>query len=144
MMTIGSDIRRGAVVVSALFIACCAWAQTIGEVRRELARQRVPHAEIVPAQARLESGNFTSHRARKHHNILGIKHNGRYARYKRWQDCVSDYKRHISSRYQMGENYYAFLRRVGYAEDKKYERKVRKIVRTSKNKKHEGKIQNNW
>ena len=134
MTTTVSDTRCCLLALS-LFLCGGGQAQTIVEVRKELARQKVPHAEIVLAQARLESGNFKSHRARVHHNILGIKHNGRYARYRRWQDCVADYKRHISSRYRKGEDYYAFLRRIGYASDRQYGRKVREIVRTSKERK---------
>ena len=47
-------------------------AQTKNEVLAELKRQRVPHAGIVLAQARLETGNFKSALCRKHHNLFGI------------------------------------------------------------------------
>ena len=116
-------------------VICCATlsatAQTNEQVERELQRQRVPHAEIVLAQARLETGNFTSRRCREDKNIFGIKHGKRYAKYRRWQDSVADYKERISSRYVKGD-YYAFLRKIGYAEDAAYSRKVAEIVRTSK------------
>ena len=112
-------------------IACCQ-AQTIAEVRSEIVRQGLPHPDIVLAQARLESGNFRSERARNGKNILGIKHGRRYATYKRWQECIADYKERISSRYRQGEDYYAFLRRIGYAADVAYCDKVRHIVRTSR------------
>ena len=126
-----------------LLVVVAMHAQTVADVRRELKRQGVPHAEVVLAQARLESGNFQSRRARADHNILGMKRGARYAKYRRWQDCVADYKRRISSRYKRGESYYAFLRRIGYASDKKYIGKVKDIVRTSKNKKNESKRQKN-
>ena len=106
-------------------IACCQ-AQTIAEVRSEIIRQGLPHPEIVLAQARLETGNFKSERARRDHNILGIKHGKRYATYKRWQDCVADYKVRISSRYTGGD-YYAFLRRIGYAKDPAYIAKLKRF-----------------
>ena len=108
-----------------------ATAQTRDEVERELQRQRVPHAEIVLAQARLETGNFTSRRCKEDKNLFGMKRGKRYAKYKRWQDSVADYKERISSRYVKGD-YYAFLRKIGYAEDAAYSRKVAEIVRTSK------------
>lgn len=103
-------------------------SQTIAQVNEEIRRQGLPHPEIVLAQARLETGNFTSRMCREKHNLFGIKHNGRYARYSRWQESIADYKRCISSRYRQGENYYAFLRRIGYAEEKGYIQKVRNIV----------------
>lgn len=117
-----------------IVIVCCALsaeAQTREQVERELQRQRVPHAEIVLAQARLETGNFTSRRCREDKNLFGMKRGRRYAKYRRWQDSVSDYKERISSRYVKGD-YYAFLRKIGYAEDAAYSRKVAEIVRTSK------------
>lgn len=112
-------------------VALSAGAQTKAEVERELRKQRVPHAEIVLAQARLETGNFTSRRCREDKNLFGIKHGKRYAKYRRWQDSVADYKERISSRYKGGD-YLLFLKRIGYAEDVAYRDKVRHIVKTSK------------
>ena len=112
-------------------VALSATAQTQEQVERELRKQNVPHADIVLAQARLETGNFTSRRCRVHHNLFGIKHNGKYARYKTWQDSVKDYKERISSRYKGGD-YLLFLKRIGYAKDPAYQSKVRNIVKTSR------------
>ena len=114
-----------------LVICCCcmtlsASAQTIEQVERELNRQHVPHAKIVLAQARLETGNFTSRRCKVDHNLFGMKRGRRYAKYRRWQDSVSDYKERISSRYN-GGSYYVFLRKIGYASDPDYERKLRRF-----------------
>lgn len=109
-----------------LLVAAVSHGQTISEVRAEIVRQGLPHPEIVLAQARLETGNFKSRRCRVDHNIFGIKHGRQYAKYRRWQDCVADYKRRISSRYK-GGSYYQFLTRIGYAKDKKYIYKLKKI-----------------
>ena len=106
-------------------------AQTAEQVRQELMMQGVPHHEIVLAQARHETGNFKSRLCRVNKNLFGIKHNGRYARYNHWRESIKDYKERISSRYK-GGNYYAFLQRIGYAQDPAYLRKVRYIVTTSK------------
>lgn len=103
-------------------------AQTKAEVLKELHKQGIPHANIVLAQARLETGNFKSRRCRVDHNLFGIKHGRRYARYSHWRESVADYKKRISSRYKGGD-YYSFLKRIGYAEDKKYLSKVKEIVR---------------
>ena len=116
-------IKKGIVCVSFL-LAMSASGQTIESVKAEIKRQHIPHGEIVLAQARLETGNFKSRRCKVQHNLFGIKHNGKYATYRRWQDSVSDYKKCISSRYKGGD-YYAFLRRIGYASDTNYERKLR-------------------
>ena len=122
---------RKAILTILLMAASVSRGQTISEVRAEIVRQGLPHPEIVLAQARLETGNFKSRRCRVDHNIFGIKHSGRYAKYRRWQDCVADYKACISSRYK-GGCYYKFLERIGYASDKRYPDKVRRIVETSK------------
>lgn len=117
---------RATTTIIAVAFALGVAAQTTEQVRAELQRQGVPHANIVLAQARLETGNFTSRRCRVGHNLFGIKHRGKYARYANWQDSVTDYKRCISSRY-MGGDYYAFLRRIGYASDPHYTAKLRRF-----------------
>ena len=101
-------------------------AQTKKEVLAELKRQGVPHASIVLAQARLETGNFKSALCRKHHNLFGIKRGRSYAHYATWQQSVADYKKRISSRYKGGD-YYAFLRKIGYAQDGKYISKLKRF-----------------
>ena len=124
-------MRKFAIIL-ALLLSLSATGQTIEQVRQELHRQGVPHAEIVLAQARLETGNFTSNRCKRDHNLFGIKHDGKYAEYRHWRESVKDYKERISSRYKRGEKYYSFLKRIHYAEDNFYFRKLDKIIRTSK------------
>ena len=120
-----------AAVIVLLMGAITLQGQTIEQVRAELQRQGVPHPEIVLAQARLETGNFSSRRCKVDHNLFGIKHRGKYARYSTWQASVADYKARISSRYQGGD-YYRFLVNIHYASDVAYCNKVRKIVATSR------------
>lgn len=117
---------RKAILTVLLLAASVSHGQTVSDVRAEIVRQGLPHPDIVLAQARLETGNFKSRRCRVDKNIFGIKHSGRYAKYRRWQDCVSDYKRRISSRYAGGD-YYAFLRKIGYARDPKYINKLKQF-----------------
>ena len=123
-------MRKFAIAL-ALLLSLSASGQTIEQVKAELHRQGVPHAQIVLAQARLETCNFTSRRCKVDHNLFGMKKGKRYARYARWQDSVRDYKERISSRYQGGD-YYTFLKRIGYAEDRQYKTKLQNIIRTSK------------
>lgn len=115
------------ILIPLLLMATTSQAQTIDQVRAEIHRQGLPHAHIVLAQARLETGNFRSNRCKRDKNLFGIKHNGRYAKYSHWRESVADYKKRISSRYSGGD-YYAFLTRIGYAEEKEYIHKVKRIA----------------
>lgn len=113
-------------IILALFPIFCQ-AQTQQQVLRELHRQKVPHAYIVLAQARLESGNFKSDFYRKTNNLFGLKKGKKYKEYPHWRKSIEDYRLRISKRYQ-GGCYYKFLQRIGYASDKKYIYKVKKIA----------------
>ena len=121
---------RTASTFIALLLAVAMQGQTREQVLAEIHRQGIPHSTIVLAQARLETGNFRSDRYRRDHNLFGMKHGRRYAKYDHWRESVKDYKKRISSRYKGGD-YYAFLRRIGYASDPKYIGKVKHIVKTS-------------
>ena len=88
-------------------------------LKEELTKNNIPYANIVLAQAKLESGNFKSDLVRTHQNIFGLKKGNRYRRYSHWTECVKDYKKCISDRYD-GGNYYAFLNRIGYASHPNY------------------------
>ena len=121
---------RTASTILALMLAVAVHGQTREQVLAEIQRQGIPHAHIVLAQARLETGNFKSDRCQRDHNLFGMKRGLRYAKYANWRDSVRDYKQRISSRYKGGD-YYAFLRRIGYASDPNYNKKVRHIVKTS-------------
>ena len=96
-------------------------------LKEELAKNNIPHANIVLAQAKLESGNFKSDLVRTHQNIFGLKKGNRYRRYSHWTECVKDYKKCISDRYD-GGNYYAFLNRIGYASHPNYTRLLKDMV----------------
>ncbi len=96
-------------------------------LKAELAEKKVPHAEIVLAQAKLETGNFNSKVLKTHQNLFGLRKGSKYRRYNHWSESVDDYKKHISNRYRGGD-YYAFLNRIGYAEDPNYIRKLKEFV----------------
>lgn len=88
-------------------------------LKKELEKHNIPHANIVLAQAKLESGNFTSKLTKTHQNIFGLKRGNSYRKYDHWTECVKDYKKLISSKYK-GGCYYAFLNRIGYATNPNY------------------------
>ena len=122
-------MRRASTII-ALMLAVAVHGQTREQVLAEIQRQGIPHPHIVLAQARLETGNFKSDRCRRDKNIFGMKRGKRYATYRHWRDSVRDYKQRISSRYKGGD-YYTFLKRIGYAKDPAYQKKVKHIVNTS-------------
>ena len=96
-------------------------------LKEELTKHNIPHANIVLAQAKLESGNFKSDLVRSHQNIFGLKKGNQYRRYSHWTECVKDYKKCISSRYDGGD-YYTFLDRIGYASHPNYTELLKNIV----------------
>jgi flagellum-specific peptidoglycan hydrolase FlgJ len=97
------------------------------KVLAELKKQQIPHANIVLAQSRLETGNYTSKVCKNKNNLFGIRKGNKYKSYNSWKESISDYKRLISSRYKNGD-YYQFLERIKYAEDKMYIQSLKEIV----------------
>lgn len=93
----------------------------------ELKKQRIPHAEIVLAQSRLETGGYTSKLCKTHNNIFGLRKGKKYRKYNNYAACISDYKKYISSKYKGGD-YYKFLKEIGYAEDPTYIKKLKDMV----------------
>lgn len=88
-------------------------------LREELVKNNIPHKDIVLAQAKLESAHFKSSLVHTNQNIFGLKKGNKYRKYSHWTECVKDYKKCISDRYT-GGNYYTFLIRIGYSENKDY------------------------
>ena len=89
----------------------------------------VQHADIVYAQAQLESGHFTSKVFRERQNCLGLFNSAtqQYYTFAHWSDCIRAYKQVIQYRYEGGD-YYTFLHNLPYAEDSQYIKKVRWLV----------------
>lgn len=96
-------------------------------LKEELAKNDIPHANIVLAQAKLESGNFKSNLVKTHQNIFGLKKGNKYRRYSHWTECVADYKSCISNRYTGGD-YYIFLDKIGYASHPNYTGLLKSMV----------------
>lgn len=96
-------------------------------LKTELDKNNIPHANIVLAQAKLESGNFKSELVHTHQNIFGLKRGNRYRKYSHWTECVKDYKKCISDRYN-GGNYYAFLNRIKYSSHPDYTKLLKSMM----------------
>lgn len=89
----------------------------------------IKHPRIVLAQAKLESGNYTSDHCVKRNNFLGLYNSRKkeYFSFKHWTDCIEGYKNMVEYKLKDGEDYYDFLIRIGYAEDPSYVYKVKQI-----------------
>ena len=80
------------------------------------------------AQAKLETGNYTSTLCKKHGNLFGLKRKGDYAKFNNWQESVKAYRDWVQYKYKGGD-YYVFLKKIGYASDPKYIIKVKEMVK---------------
>lgn len=85
---------------------------------------------FVLAQSVLETGNYKSRVCMEYNNIFGLydSRNHDYYHFSRWEDSVIAYQKYIQYRYK-GGNYLSFLKRIRYAEDPGYIRKVAKLAR---------------
>lgn len=94
-----------------------------------LDRYQVKCPKIVLAQALLETGYFSSDLCMTAHNLFGLRHpsDGSYYTFNNWVESVIAYRDDVQYKYTGGD-YYAFLSRIGYAEDPRYVAKVRKIA----------------
>lgn len=88
------------------------------------------YPKIIVAQSILETNHYKSRICVEHNNLFGLydSKNKRYFRFNSWQESVQAYKRMIQYKYKDGEDYYRFLKRIGYAEDPNYISKVRNIA----------------
>lgn len=86
------------------------------------------YPDIVLAQAKLESGNFTSNRFIKYNALFGFqKSESNIIKYKSWKESVVHYKCWQMNRLREDENYYNFLIRVKYAADTNYINKLKQF-----------------
>lgn len=85
--------------------------------------------EIVLAQIKLETGNFTSRVCMKNNNLFGLydSRESKYYQFTTWQESVKFYKIKIQSRLLEDEGYYEFLERIGYAQDINYIDKIKNM-----------------
>lgn len=94
-----------------------------------LVHYEVKYPKAVLAQAKLESGNYTSNHCVYGNNFLGLYNSKKrkYFKFDHWTDCIEGYKSMIEYKLRDGENYYDFLIRIRYATDPTYVDKVKQI-----------------
>ena len=96
---------------------------------QEIQAKGIVHPKIVLAQAKLETGNYTSKVCMTHNNLFGLrKPDGSYYKFKHWKESVEAYRDFVQYKYRPPNNYYQFLSDIGYAEDKAYIKKIKEIV----------------
>lgn len=64
--------------------------------------------------------------AKTHNNLFGLRRGSGYRRFSHWTESVMAYNNLIYKRYK-GGNYYAFLEKIGYAEDSNYTNKLKAL-----------------
>jgi hypothetical protein len=104
---------------------------TVENLYKMLDKYQVKFKKIVMAQALLETGYFQSDVCLNLHNLFGLRHpsDGSYYEFDNWTQSVKAYRDDVQYKY-LGGDYYRFLDRIGYAEDKLYTSKVRRIANT--------------
>ena len=102
-------------------------------------KYRIYYPSIVKAQISLETGYLKSVLCKTNKNLFGMRYAPQrettaigsmyeHAIYNSYEDCIRDYKT-WQSLYYKGGDYYSFLQRIGYAEDKSYINKLKSILK---------------
>jgi len=81
----------------------------------------VIYPQIVVAQSRLETGNYTSPVSKQYNNLFGLydSNNNDYYKFNHWTESVEAYKNKVQYKYK-GGCYYNFLKELPYAMDVRY------------------------
>lgn len=129
------NITRNAVIVVMMILSVSAYANcklTVKTMYAELVRQGIAHPKIVLAQSILETGWYKSRQCKVNHNCFGLYNakQRRYAKFKSWQHSVTVYKTDVQYKYNKHKHktYYDFLHKIGYAADRNYITKLKRIV----------------
>lgn len=94
-----------------------------------LEHYNIKHPRIVLAQAKLETGNYTSRHCIKGNNLFGLYNSKKkkYFQFNHWSESIEAYKNMIEYKHRDDEDYYEFLVRISYASDPNYISKVKQI-----------------
>lgn len=125
-------------VILLILLGCNYYTQTKEQVYNELVRQEIKHPDIVLAQLRLESANFSSNLYKANKNLAGMKlakqrkttaKGERYgfAYYSSWTKCIADLKLWQDKYYDGEKDYYKFLQDIGYCEGNDYISKLKEF-----------------
>lgn len=109
---------------------------TINNVYDCIVENEILEPEYVLAQSILETGWYKcKYCSLSRNNIFGFRIESEYLHFSHWDESVEYYRKwQIRKGYKRGENYVRFLKRVGYASDPDYGKKIKSIVRRLRNK----------
>lgn len=100
---------------------------SVENLKELLIEEGVKFPDIVLRQAIQETGWFKCEKCSlSKNNIFGFYYKKKYLTYDNWQDCVRYYKR-WQDRHYKGGDYYAFLKKVGFATDPTYAKKLKAL-----------------
>ncbi len=94
---------------------------------KEILKDSILYPDIILKQAKLETGNFTSNVFKTRNNLFGFRLGNGYLKFDNWKQSVEYMAKWQKRRYNKGENYYSFLKRIGYATDSSYCDKLKSI-----------------
>ncbi len=96
----------------------------INNLYKVMAKYHIRFPKIVAAQCILESGWMSSELCCKWCNLFGLydSRKGDYFHFKTWMESVEAYGKYIQRKWdpRIDKDYYAFLKRIGYAENMDY------------------------
>lgn len=95
------------------------------EVYQLLDKYNIKCKDVVMRIAIHETNWFKSRRAVEDKNIFGFMVGKNV--FESYDEAVIAYKKRVGNRRKPGEDYYAFLKRIGYAEDPHYIKKLKRI-----------------
>lgn len=113
-------------------------AQTKAEVWNYIQGCGIKHPEIVFRQAMVESGHLSSDIFKENNNLFGMKfprkrptfatgENRGHAKYTSWRQSIRDIALWQQIYYNGTENYYTFLKRIGYATSQTYINQIKGV-----------------
>ena len=88
----------------------------------------IQYPEIVTSQSILETGHYKSKVCLQYNNLFGLYNSRKrdYYSFDHWTESVKAYYDLVQYRYKEGD-YYAWLSKIGYAEDPNYIAKVKSV-----------------
>ena len=94
-------------------------------LKKEIKKNNIKFPDTVYAQARLETGNFTSKYFKERNNLFGFRPSNGYMYFRDWKESVVFYARWQKKYSRSGEDYFEFVGRIGYAEaDSVYKKRI--------------------
>jgi hypothetical protein len=92
-------------------------------VYKKIIEYKIEHPKIVFSQVMVETGQLKSQGARIKNNLFGFNNKSGHMEFDSWEESIVYYKEWQDKKY-IGGNYHNFLKKVGYAKDSMYIRKL--------------------